>query len=277
VDTLPRGIVTFLIADVEGSTRLQENRGLDYPAVISSVRRILRDQIEDKGGLQVDAVGDEVLAVFVEAAPAVEAALGAQRGFRDHEWPAEGETRVRIGIHTGSPSYGEEGYTGIDVVRAARIAQSGHGGQIVISSATRDAVADLSTRDLGEHRMEGLQEPERVYQVLADDLPRDFPALRNTRATLGDSVRVVLADDTVLLREGQPGDRFFVLLSGVAGVSQSALGGRGILRAGEYFGEVALAMNVPRTATVTAMTPCVVASCDAATFDELLRPLFADD
>jgi len=82
---------------------------------------------------------------------------------------------------------------------------------------------------------------------------------------------------TVLLREGQPGDRFFVLLSGVAGVSQSALGGRGILRAGEYFGEVALAMNVPRTATVTAMTPCVVASCDAATFDELLRPLFADD
>jgi DNA-binding NarL/FixJ family response regulator/class 3 adenylate cyclase len=202
VDSLPRGIVTFLIADVEGSTRLQENRGLDYPAIISWVRRILRDQVEDKGGLQVDAVGDEVLAVFVEAAPAVEAALAAQRGFRDHEWPAEGETRVRIGIHTGSPSYGEEGYTGIDVVRAARIAQSGHGGQIVISSATRDAVADLSTRDLGEHRMEGLQEPERVYQVLADDLPRDFPALRNTRATLGDSVRVVLADDTVLLREG---------------------------------------------------------------------------
>jgi CRP-like cAMP-binding protein len=89
--------------------------------------------------------------------------------------------------------------------------------------------------------------------------------------------REEVASGTVLLREGQPGDRFFVLLSGVAGVSQSALGGRGILRAGEYFGEVALAMNVPRTATVTAMTPCVVASCDAATFDELLRPLFADD
>jgi CRP-like cAMP-binding protein len=89
--------------------------------------------------------------------------------------------------------------------------------------------------------------------------------------------REEVASGTVLLREGQPGDRFFVLLSGVAGVSQSALGGRSILRAGEYFGEVALAMNVPRTATVTAMTPCVVASCDAATFDELLRPLFADD
>ena len=79
----------------------------------------------------------------------------------------------------------------------------------------------------------------------------------------------------MLIREGEPGDRFFVLLSGVAGVSQSALGERRILKAGEFFGEVALAMHVPRTATVTAMTPCVVASCDEATFDELVRPLFA--
>jgi CRP-like cAMP-binding protein len=82
---------------------------------------------------------------------------------------------------------------------------------------------------------------------------------------------------TVLVREGEPGDRFFVLLSGIAGVSQSALGDRRVLRAGEFFGEVALTMHVPRTATVTAMTPCVVASCDPATFDELVRPLFADD
>jgi CRP-like cAMP-binding protein len=82
---------------------------------------------------------------------------------------------------------------------------------------------------------------------------------------------------TVVVREGEPGDRFYVLLSGVAGVSQQSLGGRGILRAGEYFGEVGVTMGVPRTATVTAMTPCVVASCDRTTFDELLRPLFADD
>ena len=81
---------------------------------------------------------------------------------------------------------------------------------------------------------------------------------------------------TVLVREGDPGDRFFVLLSGIASVSQSSLGQRGVLRAGEYFGEVALAMGVPRTATVTAMTPCVVASCDASAFDEHIRPLFAD-
>lgn len=82
---------------------------------------------------------------------------------------------------------------------------------------------------------------------------------------------------TVLVQEGEPGDRFYVLLSGLAGVSQSGLGDRRVLRAGEFFGEVALTMDVPRTATVRAMTRCVVASCDRTTFDELLRPLFADD
>jgi CRP-like cAMP-binding protein len=106
-----------------------------------------------------------------------------------------------------------------------------------------------------------------------------FAALSGeTLAKLADRMRrEEVAAGTVVVREGEPGDRFFVLLAGVAGVSQSSLGERRILRAGEYFGEVALTMKVPRTATVTAMTPCTVASCDAATFDELLRPLFADD
>lgn len=89
--------------------------------------------------------------------------------------------------------------------------------------------------------------------------------------------REEVAAGTAMVTEGEPGDRFFVLLSGMAGVSQSGLGQRGILKAGEFFGEVALTMNVPRTATVIAMTPCVVASCDEATFDEIVRPLFADD
>jgi len=99
-----------------------------------------------------------------------------------------------------------------------------------------------------------------------------------TLAKLADRMqRDEVAAGTVLVREGEPGDRFFVILSGLATVSQSSLGDRRVLRAGEFFGEVALAMHVSRTATVTAMTPCVVASCDTATFDELLRPLFADD
>jgi CRP/FNR family transcriptional regulator, cyclic AMP receptor protein len=89
--------------------------------------------------------------------------------------------------------------------------------------------------------------------------------------------REEVSPGTVLLREGEPDDRFFVLLSGVLAVSQRDLGARGLLRPGEYFGEVAPAMTVPRTATVSAMTPAVVASCDRDTFDELVRPLFADD
>ena len=81
----------------------------------------------------------------------------------------------------------------------------------------------------------------------------------------------------MLVREGEPGDRFYLVFSGMLAVSQRDLGGRGILRPGDYFGEVALAMDVPRTATVSAITPAVVASCDRETFDEFLRPLFADD
>jgi len=89
--------------------------------------------------------------------------------------------------------------------------------------------------------------------------------------------REEIAPGTAVVREGEAGDRFYVLFAGMLSVSNGAMGRRGVLRPGDYFGEVALAMNVPRTATVAAMTPAVVASCDRATFDELLRPLFADD
>jgi CRP-like cAMP-binding protein len=89
--------------------------------------------------------------------------------------------------------------------------------------------------------------------------------------------RAEVAPGTVLVREGEPGDRFYVVLAGVLAVSQRSVGARSVLRPGDYFGEVAPTMNVPRTATVSALTPAVVASCDRATFDELLRPLFADD
>lgn len=117
--------------------------------------------------------------------------------------------------------------------------------------------------------------PANVTELARVGLLAGLPG--ETLGRLADRMeRAEVPAGTVLVREGRPGDRFFVLLSGLAGVSQSALGGRRVLRAGDYFGEVALAMGVPRTATVTAMTPCVVASCDAATFDELVRPLFAD-
>jgi len=199
---LPTGTVTFLLADVEGSTGMQQNVALDYPTVIRRIRSILDSAVCDHGGQTVDAVGDEFLAAFTGAQEAVDAALAGQRSLRDETWPDDTRVRVRIGLHTGNPSFGEEGYTGIDIVRAARIANAGHGGQILVSADTLAFLDGLPSVDLGLHRIQGLEQPERIHQLIADDLPRDFPLLRNTPSTLGSDVTVVLADDTVLLREG---------------------------------------------------------------------------
>ena len=202
MNDLPVGTVTFLLADVEGSTRLQQDDRIDYQSVIGTVRTVLRRAVAEHGGHDVDAVGDELLAAFSEAPPAVAAAIHAQRGMLDAGWPPHADVRVRIGLHTGEPSFGDEGYTGLDIVRAARIAQAGHGGQVVTSAATIEAVPGAQARDLGEHLIAGLRDPEHVYQLLADGLARDFPPLRNTTSTLGRGLSVVIADDSVLLREG---------------------------------------------------------------------------
>ena len=202
MSSLPTGTVTFLFADVEGSTKLVQNAGGSYAALIADVRRLLRAGIEDCGGTEVDATGDELSAVFGEVEPALRAALAGQERIRDHDWPDGLPVKVRMGIHTGIPHLGEEGYTGLDVIRASRIAAAGHGGQILLSSTAAPFVTGVETRDLGTHRLQGLPDPEHVYQVLADGLPRDFPPLRGTVSQLGDARRVVLADDSVLLREG---------------------------------------------------------------------------
>ena len=126
---------------------------------------------------------------------------------------------------------------------------------------------------LAKHPIDRFQSVAELARVgLFAELPGE------TLSKLADRMqREEVEAGTVVIREGAPGDRFYVLLTGIAGVSQSSIGGRRILRSGDFFGEVALAMDVSRTATITAMTPCVVASCDGATFDELVRPLFADD
>ena len=202
VSILPTGTVTFLFADVEGSTRLVQEAGAGYPALLGDVRRLLREEIERQAGNEVDATGDELSAVFEEALPALTAALAGQERLRDHTWPEAAAVRVRMGLHTGVPQLGEEGYTGLDVIRASRIAAAGHGGQILLSSTAAPFISGFEVRDLGTHRLQGLPDLERIHQVLVDGLPRDFPPLRGTVSQLGDARRVVLADDSVLLREG---------------------------------------------------------------------------
>jgi DNA-binding NarL/FixJ family response regulator/class 3 adenylate cyclase len=194
------GTLTFLFTDLEDSTGLVRDLGDRYPAVLADSRRIQRDAIGAAGGEEIDCRADEIFAAFDDAGSAVEAALAAQRAFAEHTWPDGARVRVRMGVHTGTASIGEDGYTGLDVHRAARISQAGHGGQVLLSHATFTLV-QAPARELGDFDLTGLQEPERLYQLVDDDLPTEFPALRYARER-GEAMRVVLADDSVLLREG---------------------------------------------------------------------------
>jgi DNA-binding NarL/FixJ family response regulator/class 3 adenylate cyclase len=211
---LPTGTVTFLFTDVEDSTGLVGKLGDDYGGVLADHRRLLRDAVSAAGGLEVDARGDEFFAAFQRTRDAVEAALEIQRGFAAHAWPTD-PVRVRIGIHTGEPLLGESGYEGLDVHRVARICSAGHGGQVLLSQTTRNLleagqVPEAEFQDLGEYQLRGLPRAERIFQLVAPNLPADFPPLRTengrapegAQALEGKALRVVLADDSVLLREG---------------------------------------------------------------------------
>ena len=143
---LPSGVVTLLFTDIEGSTRLLHELGDGYGDALDDHRRVLRAACAAHDGVEVDTQGDAFFMAFARASDAAAAAVDAQRGL------ADGPVRVRMGLHTGEPRVTEEGYVGIDVHRAARIAAAGHGGQILVSQPTRDLAAN-GLRDLGEHRL----------------------------------------------------------------------------------------------------------------------------
>ena len=177
MSALPTGTVTFLFADVEGSTRLARELGDDWQPVLADVRRLLREAVAAADGHEVDSRGDELFAAFARAETAATAAVDAQRRIAGHNWPAP--VRVRIGLHTGTAALGEDGYVGVDVHRAFRIANAGHGGQIVASEAAALVLApDRELRDLGLWALPELPEPERIFQLDEPGLGGDFPALR---------------------------------------------------------------------------------------------------
>ncbi len=199
MSSLPTGTVTFLFADVEGSTRLARELGAEWQPVLGDIRRLLREALSGSSGHEVDSRGDELFAVFASTEEAASAACDAQRLLTGHHWPAP--VRVRIGIHTGTAALGDDGYVGVDVHRAYRIASAGHGGQIITSeSAATVLTPGRDLRDLGLWLLPDLPEPERIYQLDEPGLGGDFPPLRARPGAT--PVRVVLADDSVLLREG---------------------------------------------------------------------------
>jgi Adenylate and Guanylate cyclase catalytic domain/AAA ATPase domain len=165
VRDLPTGTVTFIFTDIEGSTRLLNELGDRYAGVLAEHRRIVREAFERHGGVEVDTQGDAFFVAFPRASDALAAAADAQA-----ELEAE-PVRVRMGVHTGEPIATDEGYVGIDVHRAARIAASGHGGQILVSQSTRDLAGAEGLQDLGEHRLKDLSAPERIYQLGEGDFP----------------------------------------------------------------------------------------------------------
>jgi predicted ATPase/class 3 adenylate cyclase len=177
----PRGAVTLLFSDIEGSTRLLQSLGTErYAAVLDRHRELLRAAFSEHGGYEVDCEGDAFFVAFAGATAAVEAATEAQQALARELWPEGVEVRVRMGLHSGEPLAAPPKYVGLDVHRAARIMAAGHGGQVLVSEAARKALADdAALLDCGRHRLKDLLEPERLFQLAISGAPSEFPPLRS--------------------------------------------------------------------------------------------------
>ncbi len=215
---LPTGTVTFLFTDIEGSTKLLEELGAEsYSSALADHRRLLRDAVTRHGGVEVDTQGDAFFVAFPSAPDALAAAAAATVAL------ASGPIRVRMGLHTGTPHLGPEGYVGQDVHLGARIAAAGHGGQVLLSKQTRAVVAEtFELLDLGEHRLKDFSEPVWIYQLGNERFP-PLRTISNTNLPRPASSFVgrerELEEVTALLQNGAR----FVTLSGPGGSGKTRL------------------------------------------------------
>jgi DNA-binding NarL/FixJ family response regulator/class 3 adenylate cyclase len=256
---LPTGTVTFLFTDIEDSTGLVRELGDAYVRVVSDHRRLVRSAAAEHGGYEVDCRGDEFFLAFRDAQDAVDTALAIQRSHDSHSWPRGRDVRVRIGVHTGRPSIEDDDYVGIDVHCVARICSAGHGGQVLLSKAVVESLEDVPVRDLGEHELRGLQAPERIFQLLRPERTAGSRVLRLGSAAAGDAhggdgrekssgtLRVAIADDAVLLREGMAR---LLRESGFEIVGQSGTADDLMLKVRSYAPDVAIVdIRMPPTQT----------------------------
>ena len=237
---LPSGTVTFLFTDVEGSTKLVKRLGDGYGPVLAKHRDLLRSSFCKHHGVEVDTQGDALFVVFSSARDAVSAAVAAQRALAGWPWPNGAPVSVRIGLHSGEPRRAEHGYVGITVHRAARLCNVAHGGQTLLSGSTAGMIDDeelpgVSFRDLGEHRLKDIDRPERIFQLVIQDLPDTFPPLAtfDQQVPLAGTVTVVMAEGRRVLRlarELAP-EEFGALLAEFQGLLRRVfeeMGGKGI-------------------------------------------------
>lgn len=216
VTDLPTGTVTFLFTDIEGSTRLLQQLGAAYADVLADHRRVLREAATRFSGVEVDTQGDAMLIAFARASDAAAAALEGQREL------AKLPLRVRMGLHTGEPILTGEGYAGIDVHHGARLMSAGHGGQVLVSQATRDLLGDaLVLLDLGEHRLKDLTLPSRLYQLGAGEFP-PLRTLHQTNLPITSTPLLGRARELVELAELLKGHRL-VTLVGPGGTGKTRL------------------------------------------------------
>jgi predicted ATPase/class 3 adenylate cyclase len=176
--------VTLVFTDIEGSTGHLERLGDAYARLIADHHAIVDAAAARHGGTRIDAAGDGLFYSYPTARGALTACVEAQRELGEHVWPEGADVRVRMGLHTGEPLSASTGYVGIDVHRAARICAAGHGGQILVSHSARALIGQslpegISLRDLGEHRLRGIESAERLYQVVGPGLEADFPPVRS--------------------------------------------------------------------------------------------------
>ncbi len=230
---LPTGTITMLFSDIEGSTALLGRLGDRYGAALSAQRAVLRAAIAGGRGREMGTEGDSFFVVFESAGDAVGCCVAAQRALAGHRWPGGVAVRVRMGLHSGEPARHEDGYVGLDVHRAARIAAAAHGGQVVLSDATRLLAqsrlpAGVSVRDLGWHRLKDIEAPERIYQLTGPGLAERFPPLKS----LGAQTSLPVPPTPLVGRDGdlaqlraaiaRPGVRL-VTLTGTGGVGKTRL------------------------------------------------------
>jgi predicted ATPase/class 3 adenylate cyclase len=245
---LPTGTVTFLFTDIEGSTRLLARMPDRYGDVLAEHQRVLRLAFDEHGGREVGREGDSFFVAFERAHDALAAAVDGQRALACTRWPERVDLRVRMGIHTGEAALRGGDYVGLDVHRAARISSAGHGGQVLVSSATHELVADelppdVALHDLGEHRLKDLERPVHLFEVVAADLPSRFPppgSLSPVHARIPAPPTATIGREADLARLGEllaEPDTRLVTLVGPGGVGKTRLAlelARGIDEDGQF-------------------------------------------